>query len=132
MNGSIKSYLNEHALVIKDLNLSVIDLAKLIDLTKNKIISNTVANNKVLPLMINSNKTAFEIANENNWVQESDTDLLEDYINQVIDKYPEEVVKYKNGKKGLLGLFIGKVMKLSKGKADPKLTSQLITKKLTK
>ena len=51
-------------------------------------------------------------------------------INQVIDKYPDKVEEYRAGKKGLMGLFIGEVMKLSKGKADPKLTNELIRKKL--
>jgi aspartyl-tRNA(Asn)/glutamyl-tRNA(Gln) amidotransferase subunit B len=48
----------------------------------------------------------------------------------VIEKYPDKVKEYQSGKKGLIGLFIGEVMKLSKGKADPKLTNELIRKKL--
>ena len=51
-------------------------------------------------------------------------------INQVIEEYPNKVDEYRAGKKGLMGLFIGEVMKLSKGKADPKLTNELIRKKL--
>ena len=47
-------------------------------------------------------------------------------------KYPEKVAEYKKGKKGLVGLFMGEVMKLSKGNADPKLTTQLIKKTLEK
>jgi len=45
---------------------------------------------------------------------------------------PEKVLEYKRGKKGLLGLFIGEVKKISKGKADPQLTNQLLIQKLEK
>ena len=47
-------------------------------------------------------------------------------------KYPEKVNEYKNGKRGLIGLFMGEVMKLSKGKADPKLANKLLQIKLEK
>ena len=80
--------------------------------------------------MLATNKTASKIAHDNNWIQESSTNMLDDYITEVINKYPDKVKEYQQGKKGLLGLFMGEVMKLSKGKADPKLTSQLMTKKL--
>jgi len=45
-------------------------------------------------------------------------------------RYPEKVQEYKNGKKSLLGLFMGDVMKATRGKADPKVTNQLILKRL--
>ena len=47
-------------------------------------------------------------------------------------KFPEKVTEYKNGKVGLLGLFVGEVMKASKGKADPKLLNQLVKQTLDK
>ncbi len=51
-------------------------------------------------------------------------------VKQAIAKYPEKVVEYKGGKVGVLALFMGEVMKLSKGKADPKLASELVRKVL--
>jgi aspartyl-tRNA(Asn)/glutamyl-tRNA(Gln) amidotransferase subunit B len=51
-------------------------------------------------------------------------------IDEVILKYPEKVKEYKKGKTGIIGMFMGEVMKLSKGKADPKRTNELLTKKL--
>ena len=53
-----------------------------------------------------------------------------DLIDEVIKKYPEKAKEYQSGKKGLIGLFVGEVMKLSKGKADPRITNELIRKKL--
>ncbi len=130
VNGSVKSYLNENAVSISDFSISTEQLATLISIVDDKRISNSVATSKVFPAMLSSNKTAEEIATENNWVQESDSDALGEYITQAIAKYPEKVVEYKGGKRGLIGLFMGEVMKLSKGQADPKLANQLLKTEL--
>ncbi len=65
-----------------------------------------------------------------NLLQESDVVFIEALIEQVLKKYPDKVQEYKKGKKGLLALFVGEVMKASKGKADPKITNELIIEKL--
>ena len=132
VNGSVKSYLNENAVSISDFSISTEQLATLISIVDDKRISNSVATSKVFPAMLSSNKTAEEIATENNWVQESDSDALGEYITQAIAKYPEKVVEYKGGKRGLIGLFMGEVMKLSKGQAEPKLANQLLKTELEK
>ncbi len=132
VNGSIKSYLNENAVAIADFSISPEQLASLITIVDNGEISNTVASSKVFPAMLNSNNTADKIAAENNWTQERDSDALSTYIKQAIAKYPEKVAEYKEGKKGLIGLFMGEVMKLSKGQADPKLANQLLRTELEK
>ena len=132
VNGSVKSYLNENAVSISDFSISTEQLATLISIVDDERISNSVATSKVFPAMLSNNKTAEEIATENNWVQESDSDALGEYITQAIAKYPEKVAQYKGGKKGLIGLFMGEVMKLSKGQADPKLANQLLKTELEK
>ena len=130
MNGAIKSYLNENAKSIEDFKISPKNIAELIALIDNNKVSNSVATGKIFPLLLSSDSSPEKIAVENNWIQESDTDTLLSLINEVIEKYPDKVKEYQSGKKGLIGLFIGEVMKLSKGKADPKLTNELIRKKL--
>ena len=67
--------------------------------------------------MINTDLSAEEIAKNNNWIQDSNTDNLSEFVQQAISKYPDKVEEYKSGKKGLIGLFMGEVMKLSKGKS---------------
>ena len=62
--------------------------------------------------MLNNDLSANEIATNNNWVQESNSNALGEYISKAIAKYPEKVAEYKGGKKGLIGLFMGEVMKL--------------------
>ena len=130
MNGAIKSYLNENAKSIDDFNVSPKNIAELISLIDENKVSNSIATGKIFPMLVKSNSSPEKIAIENNWIQESDKNTLLILIDEVINKYPEKVDEYKAGKKGLLGLFVGEVMKLSKGKADPKLTNQLIRKKL--
>ena len=82
--------------------------------------------------MIHSEDNPEDIAKNNNWIQDSDTDSLSEFVKQAIEKYPQKVEEYKSGKKGLIGLFMGEVMKLSGGKADPKLANQLVKKELEK
>jgi aspartyl-tRNA(Asn)/glutamyl-tRNA(Gln) amidotransferase subunit B len=132
VNGAIKSYLNETATNIENLEITSEEISELIDLIDKGIVSNTIAINKIFPEMIKTNKTSILIAEENNWIQESNEDAIIKYINDAIKRYPQKVDEYKKGKKGLLGLFMGEVMKMSKGNADPKLTSQLLKNELEK
>ena len=132
VNGSVKSYLNEKAISIAEFCIKPKRLASLITIVDQGKVSNTVATSKVFPAMLVCNDTADKIATDNNWIQESDSDALGDYIKLAIAKYPEKAKDYKEGKKGLIGLFMGEVMKLSKGQADPKLANQLLRNQLKK
>lgn len=129
--GEIKSFLNERALHINNFPLTPKMIASLISLIEEGKISHSAASQKIFPLMIeNPDKSPMEIAQENNLIQESNADSILPMIEEVMAKYPEKVKEYRAGKKGLLGLFVGEVMKLSKGKADPKITNQLVREKL--
>tara|TARA_B100001109_G_scaffold255867_1_gene261827 strand:- start:5303 stop:6763 length:1461 start_codon:yes stop_codon:yes gene_type:complete len=131
MMGAVKSYLNDNAKSIEEFPIQAEQLAELLILVDEGAISNTVANQKVFPKLIeNPNKSPKAIAEENNWLQESDTNALDEFVSQALAKFPEKVEEYKSGKKGLLGLFMGEVMKISQGKADPKVANELLRKKL--
>ena len=132
VNGSIKSYLNENALDISDFSISPARMASLITIVDDGKVSNTVATSKVFFEMLKTDDDAEKIATDNNWIQESNSDALGEYIAQAIAKYPEKVTEYKSGKKGIIGLFMGEVMQLSKGQADPKLANQLLRTELEK
>ena len=60
----------------------------------------------------------------------SDSNELEGWINAAIEAMPDKVKEYQKGKKGLIGLFVGEVKKRSKGKADPKIVTELLEQKL--
>ena len=131
MMGAVKSYLNEHALHISAFPISAEKIAAIIQLIDENAISNSIAEKKVFPeLLKNPEKSPREIAEKNNWIQESNTDTIDSFIEAAIAKYPEKVSEYKNGKTGLLALFMGEVMKASRGKADPKMTTKLLKEKL--
>ena len=132
VNGPIKAHLNEFVKHISEFSISAIRIAELIQLIDDGKVSNSVATSKVFTQMLQSDLSAEEIAKNNNWIQDSDTDSLSEFVKQVIAKYPEKVEEYKSGKKGLIGLFMGEVMKLSRGKADPKLANQLVRAELEK
>ncbi len=128
---NIKSHLNDKAIEIEDFNVPATKIAEVISLIDEGIISNSVASQKVFPLLIDQlDKTAKQIAEENNWIQDSNEDAIAGFVKQAIAKYPEKVAEYKAGKKGLMGLFMGEVMKLSQGKADPKAASKALAKEL--
>lgn len=131
--GGVKSYLNENALDMKDFALSAEAVAKLIELIDSGKISNSAASQKVFPQMVQEpKKEPLKIAEELNVIQESDSSFLQEVIENAVAKFPDKVEAYKAGKKNLLGLFMGEVMKQSKGKADPKVASQLLKEHLEK
>ena len=130
---NVKSYLNENALHISNFPVTPKQLAELISIIDEGKISHSTASQKVFPALVkNPAKTPLQIAQELNLIQESNSDALQDFVNQVIAKYPEKVTEYKNGKVTLVGLFMGEVMKLSGGKADPKVASKLVKETLDK
>ena len=130
---NIKSYLNENAVHITQFPVKAAQVAELISIIDEGKISHSSASQKIFPELVKDpSKSSLQIAQELNLIQESNTDALQDLVNQVIARYPEKVLEYKGGKVTLLGLFMGEVMKLSKGKADPKVTSALVKETLDK
>lgn len=130
--GPVKSYLNEHNLLIDQFVLSPENLAGLVNLVEKGIISHNLAVQQLFPLCIeNPNKSPSEIVKEQKWSQEQSGDEMQEWVNQAIAAYPEKVKEYQQGKKGLLALFIGEVMKRSKGTADPKKVNQLVSEALS-
>ena len=69
-------------------------------------------------------------AQQLNLIQQSDADTLAPLIDEVLARYADKVTEYKKGKKGVLALFVGEVMKRSKGKADPRVTNELLLERL--
>ena len=81
-------------------------------------------------MMQDPQASPLEIAQKHNLIQQSDTDSLQNWIDAVINENPDKVKEYLKGKKGLLGMFMGELMKKSKGQADPKASSALMAKSL--
>ena len=133
MMGSIKSYLNENAITIDKFKALPKTIAEIISLIDEGKISNAVATQKLFPeLMLNPTEAPLSIAQRLDIIQSNDTGALQELVDQALAKYPEKISEYKSGKVNLLGLFVGEVMKLGKGKADPKMANQLVKEALEK
>jgi aspartyl-tRNA(Asn)/glutamyl-tRNA(Gln) amidotransferase subunit B len=129
--GPVRSSLNDKSLDWKDLPVTPQSLAGLIRLVEEGKLSFSIAAERVYPvLMSDPQRDPLEIATALNLIQSSDTSEINAWIEQALAGMPDKVKEYKKGKKGLIGLFVGEVKKLSKGKADPKLTNQLLLEKL--
>ncbi len=129
--GDIKSYLNQQGVEIENFPIKAEKIAQLIALLDENKVSSTVASQKIFPeLLKNPEKNPLQIAEELNVLQDSNEDSIKGYIQEVIDKNPSEVDRYRNGEKQLVGFFMGQLMKVSQGKADPKASNQLMREML--
>ncbi len=131
ITGELFALLNEKNLEISKSPISSKNLSKLINLIKNGTISGKIAKT-VFELMIESDKDADAIVNEKGLKQESDPKQLEKLIDNIIKNNQDKVNEYKSGKDKLFGFFVGQVMKVSEGKANPKLVNEILKDKLSK
>jgi aspartyl-tRNA(Asn)/glutamyl-tRNA(Gln) amidotransferase subunit B len=133
MSGPVKSYLNELTLSVEAFPLKPEQIAGLIELVDSNKVSHSVAAKQIFPYLLeNPAKTAQQVATEQNLVQESDAGALQSVIDGVLAANPQKVAEYKAGKVSLLGMFMGDLMKQTKGKADPKLANKLLKESLDK
>jgi aspartyl-tRNA(Asn)/glutamyl-tRNA(Gln) amidotransferase subunit B len=131
MMGPIKSYLNETGTSFLTFPLEVEVVAQLIALVEEGQVSFSVASQKIYPeLILNPTVTPLAIAQQLNLIQESDASYLVPLAKEVLLENPDKVKEFKSGKKGLLGLFMGELMKKSGGKADPKVASRIFSELL--
>ena len=130
MLGPIREYLNESGKSYQDITNSIEQLNELLELVESNQLSFSNATGKVFKGIIGTNTKAFDFATTNQLIQNNSSDVIAEWVDQVLAANPDKVAEYKKGKKGLIGLFVGEVKKISKGQADPKLTTQLIEQKL--
>lgn len=131
MLGPVKTWLNENNAAISDFPLNTGQLASLISLVETGKISFSAAASRLFPLLLKEKEMSpLQLAEAHNLLQESDVTAIGPIIDGVLQKFAGKAEEYRKGKKGLLSLFVGEVMKQSKGKADPKLTNELLLEKL--
>ncbi len=130
MLGPIRQILNAQQKEFSDFNLHPKLLVELLQMVEDGKVNFSVAAAKILPVLIERNESPLTIAEELQLMQVSNTEELATWIDEALNAMPDKVAEYKNGKKGLIGLFVGDVKKRSKGKADPKMVTQLLEEKL--
>ena len=127
--GELFAALNEKNLEITESPISAGNLSKLLNLIKDGTISGKIAKT-VFEHMMEGDKDPKKIVEEKGLKQESDPKALEALIDKVIDDNREKATEYKKGKVKLFGFFVGQVMKVSGGKANPQLVNEILKKKL--
>jgi aspartyl-tRNA(Asn)/glutamyl-tRNA(Gln) amidotransferase subunit B len=129
--GPVKSWLNEVTLAADEFPVPAVTLAGLIQLIEDGTISFSAASQQVFPELVkNPDRTALEVAQQLNVMQVSSEESIMPVVEEVMRAFADKVAEYKKGKKGLKAMFMGEVMKRTKGQADPKLADELLTKKL--
>ncbi|MEK6734436.1 MAG: Asp-tRNA(Asn)/Glu-tRNA(Gln) amidotransferase GatCAB subunit B, partial [Pseudomonadota bacterium] len=103
----------------------------LLKLISENVISGKIAKD-VFDIMFETGQEAEEIVKEKGLQQVTDTGAIESIIDQVLVDNPDKIAEYKSGKERLFGFFVGQVMKLSAGKANPAMVNDLLTSKLNK
>ncbi len=129
--GPVKSWLNENQKSADQFPIAASRLSEVIHLIDTGKMNFTIASQRLFPQLIsNPEKPVLEIALELDILQESDQNSILPIIEEVIAAFPDKVKEYKKGKSAIVGMFMGEVMKRSKGKADPKVTNELLLNKL--
>ena len=129
ITGELFALLNEKNLEISQNPISAKNLSKLINLIKDGTISGKIAKS-VFEIMADEGKDPQIIVEEKGLKQQSDPKEIEKLIDKVITDNPDKVKEYKSGKDKLFGFFVGQVMKVSGGKANPQLVNEILKKKL--
>ena len=125
----VRRILNEQSIDIRAFKLDSVRLGKLIAMKDNSEISSS-AMQTIFNELLNSEEQPAEIAKRLNLIQVSDSGFLDPIIDEVLAAFPDKVEEYKSGKQGLMGMFIGQVMKKSQGKANPQLVRDLMEKRM--
>ena len=128
--GMVKQTLNETEHTPNTLPVTPRRLAQLVYLRLEEKVSSSGAQ-KVFDLMLDhTDASAGKVADDNNLIQISDRGQIEPVVASVLDDHPDNVKQYLNGKDGLLGFFIGQVMRRIDGSPDPQLVRKLLSEQL--
>ena len=114
----------------KEIKFSPKEIADLIQMVEDEIISGKIAK-QVFKIMSREGKEPTQIVEDRNLKQISTPDIIMPIINKIIAQNPRNVKKLKTGNKKLFGFFVGEVLKVTNGKANPKVVNRLIKKKLS-
>ena len=127
--GELFAQLNKASKPISESDISAEDLAELVMLIKDEVISGKIAK-EVLELMWKEKKRASVIVEEKGLKQITSTDEIKKSLQTVLDENQDKVAEYKSGKEKLFGFFIGQAMKKTGGKANPKMLNEILREHL--
>lgn len=129
--GVIKAYINKEAISISQFILSPDKVAELINFVDTGKVNYSIASSSLFnALLDNPSASVKDTAYNLKLIIDTDKTSVDSFIKQVLDKYPDKITEYHNGKKNLISLFMGEIMKLSKGKINPKEVSAMLMEEL--
>ncbi|MCI0406550.1 MAG: Asp-tRNA(Asn)/Glu-tRNA(Gln) amidotransferase subunit GatB, partial [candidate division Zixibacteria bacterium] len=129
ITGEVFRFLKEKKISLGEFKVTSVELAALLKKLDSGSLSSNMAK-EVLGEMVETGKPVEAVVKEKGLVQESDEAVLDGWVREVIAAFPKQTVSYKDGKKQLLGFFVGETVKKSGGKANPKLVATLVKKHL--
>jgi aspartyl-tRNA(Asn)/glutamyl-tRNA(Gln) amidotransferase subunit B len=129
--GPVKTWLNTHAMEIHLFPLPVHSLAELINAVQDGVLTHHQAVQTLWPVWLESpNRPLTELLKEMALGKPNDGPPLEQWVEEVIASMPAKVKEYRSGKKGLLALFMGELMKKTGGRVQPSAASEMLRSKL--
>jgi aspartyl-tRNA(Asn)/glutamyl-tRNA(Gln) amidotransferase subunit B len=127
--GEFTRELNNSGKAANESSVTAEDLAELIKTVESGAINNNQAK-EVFAEMFATGKPAAKVIAEKGFEQISDAGAIEEIVDDVIEKNADQVAAYRNGNEKLFGFFVGQVMKISEGKANPKIVNDILKSKL--
>lgn len=131
LNSDIARILNEEEMEPEDIPFTSDELAKMIELIDKGTISSAIAK-KVLDELFENPRDPEIIIKEKGWIQISDEGKIKKVVLEVLENNPQSVSDYKAGKDKALGFLVGQAMKMTKGKANPKMLNEMFIEELKK
>lgn len=129
--NDLKSYCNNQKIEFQNLPIEAKKIAEIVQLIENNTITQNIAQQKILPALFENNTLNISTFINNENIQANNNEAeLEKIIDSVLTKFPDKIKEYQKGKKGLLAMFVGEIMKQTKGNANPKIVNELLLKKL--
>ena len=129
--NDMTAYLNSNNVILENTGISAAGIVELAQLLADDTISSKQGK-EVLSEMASSGKSPAAIVEEKGMKQVSDTGVILQIVQELMEQNPDKVEAYRNGKTGLSGFFIGQVMKAMKGQGNPKVVNQIVCQELEK
>ena len=129
--GDIFAFIKENNIEVSSLNEKTKEITDLLKLVSDDVISNK-AGKEILPKVLNGQGKPSDIVKELGLEQVSNSGELEKIIDEALIGEEENISKFQGGSDRVLGYFVGKCLKATKGKGNPKLINKILLERLKK
>lgn len=129
LTSEILSYMNSHYLKFNELNITLDNLKDIVNMLNTDKISSKIAKEIISELLVSGGNVE-DIIKSKGLSQISDTSVLKEVINNILDSNPKAIEDYKNGLDRSIKFLMGQIMKETKGQANPKLANEMLLDEL--